>query len=245
MTGSPATGELLPARACWAWLLVMAVLIGIGLRLDQFGAQVLIDDEWHAVHQLSKLAPTRMWLDFGHADYSIPLGLLYAVESSAFGLSESAMRWPMLACGLATLVLFPLYVAPRLGRATAAVFALLLALSPLLMIYSRMARPYAVTLFLAWGAHAAFHRFDDRPRNRVAAGAAYAVMATLAAWLHPIVVPFVAAPFLWAGYDVLRSAPGARADRAKRLAALAVTTAVPAGALLMPPLFAHPEALAA
>ena len=117
MIGSPSPGELLPARG-WAWLLVMAMLIGIWLRLDQFGAQVLIDDEWHAIHQLSKLGPTRMWLDFGHADYSIPLGLLYAVESSAFGLSEFAMRWPMLVCGLATLVLFPLYVAPRLGRAT-------------------------------------------------------------------------------------------------------------------------------
>ena len=37
-----------------------------------------------------------MWLDFGHADYSIPLGLLYGVEARAFGLSETAMRWPML-----------------------------------------------------------------------------------------------------------------------------------------------------
>src|SRR5215831_1763134 len=227
MTGSPAPGELLPARGL-AWLLVMAVLIGIWLRLDQFGAQVLIDDEWHAVHQLSKLALTRMWLDFGHADYSIPLGLLYAVESSAFGLSESAMRWPMLACGLATLVLFPLYVAPRLGRATAAVFALLLALSPLLMIYSRMARPYAITLLLVWVAHAAFQRFDSAPQDRIVAGACYAATATLAAWLHPIVVPFVVAPFLWAGFDLLRSAPGTRAERLKRLAALALATVAPA-----------------
>ena len=39
-------------------------------------------------------------------------------------------------CGLATLVLFPLYVAPRLSRATALVFAALLAISPLLVVYS-------------------------------------------------------------------------------------------------------------
>ena len=244
MTGRSAPGELVPERA-WGWLLAAAVLTGAWLRLDQFGAQVLIDDEWHAVHQLLKLTPAKMWLDFGHADYSIPLGLLYAVEASAFGLSETAMRWPMLACGLATLVLFPLYVAPRLGRATAAVFALLVALSPLLMIYSRMARPYAMTLLLGWGAHAAFHRFDHEPREGIAAGAAYAVMATLAAWLHPIAVPFVAAPFLWAGCDVWRSPSGLRAARAKRLAALAIATAVPSAALLLPPFLVHPGALAA
>ena len=159
------------------WLFAAAVALGAWLRLDQFTAQVLIDDEWHAVHQLLKLTPSQMWLDFGHADYSIPLGLLYGLEARAFGLTETAMRWPMLVGGLATLVLFPLYVARRLGRATAAVFALLLAISPLLVIYSRMARPYAITLFLAWSAHAAFHRFDAAPRGRIAAGAAYAVAA--------------------------------------------------------------------
>ena len=73
-------------------------MVGAWLRLDQFAAQVLIDDEWHAVHQLQSLSPSRMWLDFGHADYSIPLGLLYALESRALGLTETAMRWPMLVC---------------------------------------------------------------------------------------------------------------------------------------------------
>ena len=196
------------------WLFAAAVALGAWLRLDQFTAQVLIDDEWHAVHQLLKLTPSQMWLDFGHADYSIPLGLLYGLEARAFGLTETAMRWPMLVGGLATLVLFPLYVARRLGRATAAVFALLLAISPLLVIYSRMARPYAITLFLAWSAHAAFHRFDAAPRGRVAAGAAYAVAAALAAWLHPIIAPFVVAPFFRAGFDLLRDVPERRARAA-------------------------------
>ena len=243
MTAGSAPGELVPVRG-WGCLLLVALAIGAWLRLDQFAAQVLIDDEWHAVHQLLRLPPSQMWLDFGHADYSIPLGLLYAVESHAFGLSETAMRWPMLACGVATLVLFPLYVAPRLGRPTAAVFALLLALSPLLFVYSRMARPYAITLLLVWGALAAFHRFDAAPSNRIAAAAGYAGMATLAAWLHPIVVPFVIAPFLWAGVDLARSSRGTRARRAKRLAVLAVATAAPVAALLAPPFLAHPESLA-
>jgi hypothetical protein len=239
----PPVGDAFVART-WPWLFAIAVALGAWLRLDQFTAQVLIDDEWHAVHQLLRLAPSQMWLDFGHADYSIPLGLLYSLESQAFGLSETAMRWPMLVCGLATLVLFPLYIARRLGPATAIVFAFLLALSPLLVIYSRMARPYAITLLLAWGAHAAFGRFDAVQNGRTAAGAAYAAMAALAAWLHPVIAPFVVAPFLWSAVALLREPRVVRGARFRRLALLALATGIPMAAMLFPPLLAHPESLA-
>jgi len=234
------------ARA-WPWILACAVVLGGSLRIDQFTTQVLIDDEWHAVHQLLRLAPAQMLVDFGHADYSIPLGLLDGLEARWFGLSETAMRAPMLACGLATIVLFPLYVVPRLGRATAAVFAVLLALSPLLVIYSRMARPYAITLLLVWCAHAAYHRFDaashGEQRVRIGAGAAFAVTATMAAWLHPVVAPFVIAPFLWTLFALRREPPELRRSRFTRLVVLALATGLPMAALLLPPLLAHPEAL--
>ena len=143
----------------WLGVLLAAGIVGAVLRLDQFGAQVLIDDEWHAVHQLLHHTPQTMFFDFGFADYSIPLGILYWYEAHGWGLSEIGMRWPMLLCGLATLVVLPLYVAPRLGGATAAVFALLIAISPLLVVYSRMARPYAITLLFGWIAHGAFQRY--------------------------------------------------------------------------------------
>ncbi|HET7033506.1 MAG TPA: hypothetical protein VFJ48_10310, partial [Casimicrobiaceae bacterium] len=116
----------------WLSALAVAVIVGAYLRLDQLVSQVLIDDEWHAVHQVLDSAPQAMFFDFGFADYSIPLGILDWYEAHWWGISETAMRLPMLACGLATLVVLPMYVAPRLGRATAAVFALLVAISPLL-----------------------------------------------------------------------------------------------------------------
>jgi hypothetical protein len=235
------SGSFSSARA-WPWILVAAIALGAFLRIDQFAAQVLIDDEWHAVHQLLRLSPAQMFLDFGHADYSIPLGLLDGLEARVFGLSETAMRIPMLVCGLATLVLFPLYVAPRMGRAVAAIFASLVAITPLLVIYSRMARPYAITLLLAFGAHAAFRSYDASPRGKLASGAGYAAMATLASWLHPIVAPFVVAPFLWALFDLRRDKASLR-PRFLRLCALALAAGVPMAALLLPPLIAHPEAL--
>ena len=57
-------------------------MLGAFFRIDQFSGQVLIDDEWHAVHQLLRLSPAQMFVDFGHADYSIPLGLLYGLPAA-------------------------------------------------------------------------------------------------------------------------------------------------------------------
>ena len=65
------------------------------LRLDQIAAQVLIDDEWHAVHQVLRRTPAQMFLDFGFADYSIPLGILAWLRGalrSAVGDADARCR---------------------------------------------------------------------------------------------------------------------------------------------------------
>ena len=246
MTG---TGLPHPDRSrFWSGVLIAAMVVGAVLRLQQIRAQVLIDDEWHAVHQLIAHGPAYMFFDFGYADYSIPLGILDWYQAQWWGLSELTLRWPMLACGVLTLVVLPLYVAPRLGRATAAVFALLLAVSPLLVIFSRMARPYAITLLAGWIAHGAYQRFSateaSGSRGRVGAGALYAVMAALATWLHPVVGPFVVAPLLW-GLAQLRRTPRAERLRAFwRWLALAAATGALIGILVLPPLLMHPMSLA-
>jgi len=232
-------------RRLWPWLMALVVVAGAWVRLDQFTAQVLIDDEWHAVHQILVHGPLEMLRDFGYADYSIPLGILYWAEAHAFGLSETAMRWPMLLCGLATLVLFPLYVAPRLSRATALVFATLLAMSPLLVVYSRIARPYGITLLLGWTAHAAYQRFHRHGRFAAAAGVAYAIAASLAIWLHPIAAPFVLAPLLWGLHAHATGPRDTRRESMRRWLALAVGTAVVTALFVLPPLLAHPQSLSA
>ncbi len=233
-----ATKWFLPAA------IAVAAAIGAWLRLDQFASQVLIDDEWHAVHQVIHRLPGTMLLDFGFADYSIPLGILDWYEAQWFGLSEVAMRVPMLACGLATLVLLPLYVARRAPPATAALFALLLALSPLLVIYSRMARPYAITLLLGWSAHAAYEQYRTHCRFAPAAGVAYALCAALATWLHPIVAPFVAAPPL-AGLWRLRAAAPDRRAAVRRWLVLALPTIALTATLILPPLVHNAHSMTA
>jgi hypothetical protein len=237
----------------WFVVLGIAVLIGAYLRLDQISMQVLIDDEWHAVHQFITRTPREMFFDFGYADYSIPLGILDWYQAQAWGVSELTLRWPMIACGLAALVLMPLYVAPRLGHRVAAVFALLIALSPLLVIFTRMARPYAITLLLGWVAHAAYQQYYSagyanehaNVRGQWAAGAIYVVATALATWLHPVVGPFVFAPLLWGLTKVREALPAERGAAFRRWLVLAVATVSLTAAVVLPPLLAHPMALAA
>jgi hypothetical protein len=231
-------------RSHLAWL-ALAIGAGVWLRLDQLGSQLLLEDEWHAVYRVVHETPVAMFLDFGHSDSSIPLTLLYFLEAQAFGLSELGMRLPLVAAGIATLALFPCYVARRIGGAEALLFASLLAISPLLYFFSRTARPYALTLLLVWVAQVAFRRYVGRAdENRHRELALYAVAAALAAWLHPVVVPFVVAPFFPAAWQALRNpAPAARRGALFRLAAPALAAGVPMIALVLPPLLAHPESL--
>lgn len=231
------------ARLRHLLLLALAIGVGIWLRLDQLSSQLLLEDEWHAVYRIVHDAPASIFLDFGHSDHSIPLTLLYALEARAFGLSEIAMRWPSLAAGIAALILFPCYVARRVGAAPALAFAALLAISPLLYFFSRSARPYALALLLAWAAHVAFRRYCQAPAARRAPAAAYVACATLAAWLHPVVGPFVVAPFATAAWQCARAAGEPRRRCSVRLALLALAAALPMAALLLPPLVAHPESL--
>src|SRR5215831_4265359 len=99
MAGTP-----FPRRSTLVWF-ALAIGAGIALRLDQLASQLLLEDEWHAVYRVVHDTPLAIFLDFGHSDSSIPLTLLYLGEAHAFGLSELAMRWPMIAAGIATLVL--------------------------------------------------------------------------------------------------------------------------------------------
>ena len=87
-----------------------------------------------------------MFFDFGHADYSIPLGIAMVHRAGQL-IVRASMRIPMLICGLTTLV-FPLYVVPRLGTRNRGNFRTAHCNLPLPVLYTRIARPYAITLLL-------------------------------------------------------------------------------------------------
>ncbi len=224
--------------------LAAAVVFGAWVRYQQWFDQVLIDDEWHLVHRLVLSTPREMFLDFGYSDYGIPLGLAYAALSTVTGLSESALRLPMLVAGVAALILLPALVLRRVGLPAATLFAWLLAISPLLIVYSRLARPYALVVVLVWIAVFAFARFVERPRGEPWLGALAVVASALATWMHLAMGAFVAAAVLVAVAPMGSMDPALRRVRMRRVACLVVPIALLVSALVLPPLLAHPEAMA-
>src|SRR6185369_15970627 len=124
-------------------------------------------------------------------------------------------------------------VRPLVGRPAANVLAALLAVSPILVFFSRYARPYAIALFCALGAVMAFRAWWFRGGRRFAA--AYVALGALACWLLVIVAPFVLGSFLVFGIAGLR-VPGRRLAGLKRLALLGSATLAVLAVLLGPPL---------
>jgi len=228
-------------RAIIFYLMFLVIVsIGILLRLDQFLIQVLLDDEWHVIHQLLVKGPKELFLTFGHADFSIPLALMYWLELKLFGLSETGMRWPMMLAGVITLIVFPLYVRRFFSDKTTLIFSVLLAMSPMLVIYSRTARPYALTLLLSLLALAAFQKFVETKKPSLKFGFVYALCATTCVWLHLISLPLVIAPFLALGLPALL---GRNWSRVGRIFFLGVFTLAGLLALVLPPVLGHPEVL--
>ncbi|MBE9549300.1 MAG: glycosyltransferase family 39 protein, partial [Proteobacteria bacterium] len=225
---------------CFYLPFFIIVIFGIILRLDQFTQQVLLDDEWHAIHQLLKGHPEKLFLTFGHADFSIPLALLYWLQLNLFGLSETGMRWPMMLAGISTLVAFPLYIRKFFDNKTTLIFSLLLSLSPLLVIYSRTARPYSITLLLSLVAVAAFYKFVSVEKSTWKPGLTYVSCALLSAWLHLITLPMLVAPFIIIGFPLIL-----RRDWKKTRRVIYLGGLLTAGLLILvlPPLLEHPEAL--
>ncbi len=227
-----AASASLRARAVW---LAPPVLAGAALRLWNLSPQILGGDEIHAVRAALLEPLPAILTTYSPADPCLPLAALdRALLSAGVPLSEPVLRAPALLAGLALLVWAPLAVEGRLGTRAAAFLAWLLALSPVLVLYSRIARPYLPIVLLGSLAAAAFLRFWERPSWR--AGAAYVLAAALAVWLHLVALPFVAAPFLFALGDLAlypreRAGRGeSRAGLPRRLSPLALLAAAEAAA---------------
>ncbi|MEN8181254.1 MAG: hypothetical protein ABFS46_01830 [Myxococcota bacterium] len=224
-----------PARALrtlgvQAGLWLPPLLVGAGLRGCHLPDQILTGDELHAVNGALSLTVgeiLRTWTYHG-ADYSVPLTAFYRfLLDRGVVLSELGFRLPVLAASLATILLVPRLLLPRIGRRSAVVLAWLLALSPMLVLYGRMVRSYAPTVLLACGAVIAFDRWW-RGGSRRAAGV-YVGLAAGASWLHLGAAPFVLSPFLFATVRFL--ADGSKQRR--RLAGTAALAGATAGAIAL------------
>lgn len=74
--------------AAWTLMLALAIIAGAWLRWYQLGIQVLLDDEWHAVHKVLNSDAAGIATTFGFADHSILLTLYYRLLALHGGLTE-------------------------------------------------------------------------------------------------------------------------------------------------------------
>src|ERR1051326_229054 len=120
----------------------IATALAIWLRVHGITMQVVIDDEWHALHKLQDSTYSGIFNSFGLADHSIPLTLFYKWMANTFGIAEGRLRVLQVIAGVA-LVPACAWIArgATRDRAVAVLFAFLVAGAPFLVLWSRFARP--------------------------------------------------------------------------------------------------------
>ena len=205
------------------WGLVLA--FGVGLRLWQIHLQIPVDDEWHALHRLMQAGYAEIFLSFGHADHTIPLTLLFRGLADSVGLHEWQMRLLPMLFGLAALVLLPRLLRPWLQPREMLCLAALVAISPLLIHFSRFVRPYALVLVLGFAAMMLLWQWWYHGGRARALG--FFACAVLAAWLHPLTTLYTGTALTWfAVAGLLRWRRGESAGAFWRVVALGgLTTA--------------------
>lgn len=129
--------------------LTLFVILGIVLRLWNWSSQILLDDEWHALNFVFNRSFTDVVLQQGMGANSIPVNVYTWIIMHTTGWSEPLLRLPSIVSGISALAILPMLVKRVWGRSVACVVAALLAVSPVVIFYSRIMRPYAPAMLLA------------------------------------------------------------------------------------------------
>jgi hypothetical protein len=225
-----------PSSACAGYAVFAAAFaLGTWLRVFHIGAQVVADDELHSLRALTMASSGYILTHFFLFAVSVPQTLLQIAIRHSIGLTETTVRLPMLAAGIASLVLIPLWTRRLFDAPTALLLAVLLAVSPQLVYSSRYGRPYMISTLFVFAAFCAFHSWWTEGGRGRAAG--YVGCGALAVWFHLFTAATVAAPLAVAGAELLRVVPGTERRRAARgLLGVGFCLAAVVAALLAAPL---------
>jgi hypothetical protein len=212
------------------------LVLGAALRVFQLPSQIIYEDELFPLRALLERSYSALFdrLAFGYT--SIPQTALAKLVADTFGLDELSYRLPSLLAGLLLLGLVPGVAWRRFGALAGVVSGGLIAISPLLVFYSRFARPYAVAMLLVFLAVITFDRWLERGRARDALG--YVAAATGAIWFHPLAATAVLAiPIAGAALGARSGPPGRRLAQAWPPLVVGGSVCALAGALLFRPLW--------
>jgi hypothetical protein len=181
-----------PLANGWLWNLICATGIGLVLRAYRLDTQFPIGDEWHAITIATHHGFVEILSSFFSGAHSIPEALYYRALASVGALTERAIYAPFVLIGTAAISLVPCLTSEVIGRRAAAILAWLIALAPLLIFYSRFARPYGIVAILSMIAVWNFERWIKTRSARHLLG--YGLAGAFAAYFHVIALPFVVTP---------------------------------------------------
>jgi hypothetical protein len=216
----------------WSAVALLALGVAAAFRTYALGSQIVIDDEWHALHKVMRAGLASILTELDYADFSIPVALYYSALRNTIGISEWTMRAPMVVAGIALVALAPWLARAWTPRAVGVTWSILLAISPMLVYLGRTARPYAITALTSTVAFVAFERWwRGPPSSRRAWGAAYVIATFAGGYLHMTSLAFTLTPFLYFGAKAL-------GDRAalSRVVRLGLVTALLLAVVLLPPI---------
>lgn len=227
-----------PLDGAWRWAL-LALLLGAVLRLLDLPVQLVAEDELHELRAAATRPVAEILTTFGGSYFSRPLAALArGVAHLGWPLDERSLRLPAIAAGLLWLVFAPRVASRLVGRTTGVVFGLLVAVSPLLVLYSRLARPYLPALLFSFAALVCLHDGWFEPSPRAARAGRWrlpvaAVCAALSVWILPLTAPALGALWVVAGGSALLDRPRGSRQRWPALAAsIGLGLAVAAGTML-------------
>jgi len=193
MKGAVALLRRPAAAAIRNWPLTGALCLGAFLRAFQLLEQIPAGDEWHNLDAIWRLDTSTILSSFDPR-HSMPMVLYGKLLLHSLGLSEIGIYMPTIAAGMLMIAVFPLLSWNLVGKRASMIFAGLLAISPMLVLYSRFFRPYILTA-LGSGLCLWIARRWMEERKLLPHGAAYALVAVLTISLHLITAPFVLTPF--------------------------------------------------
>lgn len=175
-------------------LVALAIALGVWLRAWRLGEQVFLGDEYWTTEAAALLEPHQfLQIHNGPMAVSAPFAFWDWALIHSVGLEEWGLRLPMLAAGIALLPLVWSITRRHFGDLAALVAVGLTATSPILILYSRFARPYSVLAFLILLAVYAWERWAAE--RRAGWGGLSALAGGFAVFLHPFAGPAVAV--LW------------------------------------------------
>jgi hypothetical protein len=217
------------------FVLICIVLFGTVPRICGLHDQLLAGDEWHAIHNALYNGYTTILTSLGIGSISIPDSLYYKLAIDTIGLSEMVVRLPPLIAGVLIILILPILIRPVCGRFTANLFACLLALSPILILYSRFARPYSMMVLCGFASVSLFHHwwFTSSRRSFIL----YVILTTVTAYFLILAIPFILSPFLYFFVLILLGKGECRWHSLRRLLGIAIATVIPLILLLSPPFF--------